>query len=159
MVLDPRVANVTLTSVIGGQTKDVGNFRDYILGSIHGVKFQDFDNDGKWDKSGNQAEPPWAGIKFDLFKLVKQETILLASNISKTVYTWQDIGDATTDIHGEFWFTGLDPGSYYTVREQSRPDVEQTTDQPTKSPVGIDANKDGDFLDAGDFAGLDPNSQ
>jgi protocatechuate 3,4-dioxygenase beta subunit len=158
MVLDTRVANVTLASVPGGQTKDAGQFRNFVLGSIHGVKFQDFNGNGEWDKSGNNAESPWAGIKFDLFKLVSKQTITVASNKVVNVYNWQDFGDATTDIHGEFWFTGLDPGFYYTVRERENQNYEQTTSQPTKSPVPIDANKDGDFLDAGDFAGLDPNA-
>ena len=152
MVLDARVANVTLASVSGGQTKDAGQFRDFVLGSIHGFKFQDFNGNGVRDP----GESPWQGIKFDLFKLVKQETTLLASNKSVTVYTWTDVGDATTDIHGEFWFTGLDPGFYYTVREKENQNYEQTTPQLTKSPVAVDANKDGDFFDVGDFAGLDP---
>ena len=54
-------------------------FGNYILGSIHGVKFQDFDSDGRWDKSGNNAESPWQGIKFDLFKLVSQQKMTLWS--------------------------------------------------------------------------------
>ena len=120
LVLDTSAPVVEIVSVAGGKTVDINKdtFGNYILGSIHGVKFQDFDNDGKWDKSGNQAEPPWQGIKFDLFKLVKQEKVLWPATSTVKVNKWEDVGDGETDVHGEFWFTGLVPGTY-TVREQA----------------------------------------
>ena len=71
MILDTSVAKVVLPAWSDGQTWTKALISaTTVLGSIHGVKFQDFNGNGAWDKSGNNAESPWAGIKFDLFKLV-----------------------------------------------------------------------------------------
>ncbi len=47
---------------------------NYVFGSIHGFKFQDYDRDGVWDK-GNESthelgEPPLEDVMFHLWKFV-----------------------------------------------------------------------------------------
>ena len=55
----------------------------------------------------------------------------------KTVVTnqWKDVGDATSNVHGEFWFDRLSPGQYLVV-EQKNADWVQTTDQ-VKDPNAV----------------------
>jgi hypothetical protein len=96
--------------------KDDQQFGNYITGSIHGVKFHDFDGDGVWDK--NEKETKLKGIQFDIFKFIKTNTFINFSGKTNKSYTWADWGDATTNVHGEFWFANLDPG-LYEVSEKS----------------------------------------
>ena len=137
MVLDSTVVPISITSGKSVDLTDTAAERDlwgnYIFGSIHGVKFLDSaTNPGVWDKAlkdgNNLVEPPLAGIKFDLYKFINQTTKQPASGAAITTYFWEDVGDATSDAHGEFWFTKLDPGTY-EVREA--PDRSTRTAYPT----------------------------
>src|SRR5262249_28257723 len=78
--------------------------------------------DGIWNKGDSNAannDIALGGIKFDLYKFIKSTTKQPASGGSPiTTYFWEDVGDATSDSHGEFWFTKLDPGTY-EVRERA----------------------------------------
>ena len=79
-------------------------FGNFITGSIHGVKFHDLDGDGVFD----DGEPRLGNIKFDLFKFIKTTvTVKATGGGTFTKYRWDDVGDAVTDVHGEFWFTDL----------------------------------------------------
>lgn len=150
LIIDPFKESVTVSSKLNPDDRDFHlkhQWANYVLGSIHGVKFQDYDRDGKWDRAqpgwdGSQDasrfgarpdEPAWEGIRFHLYKLTNVTTKLLASNKLVTNYHWRDIDWMPTDLHGEFWFTGLQPG-WYEVREEARPDLESTTGQPTGAP-------------------------
>lgn len=66
------------------------DFGNYVPGSIHGYKFEDLNVDGQWDAN----EPGLGGV-----------TITLTSE-DGTEKSMQ------TDANGEFWFTGLRPGTY-----------------------------------------------
>ena len=137
----------TLTVVLGGnQNKDFSTaaadkniFGNYVFGSIHGVKFHDLDGDGKWDKgtAPGSTEPALPGIKFDLFQWVSKVTTKFVSGKTVVTNQWKDVGDATSNVHGEFWFVGLSPGNYLVV-EQKNADWIQTTDQ-VKDPNAPDA--------------------
>ena len=82
-------------------------FGNTFPGSIHGLKFEDLDGDGM----RGPDEPPMEGI----------EIRLLGSDESRVT---------STDANGEFWFTELDPGQSYTVREVRPPGTIQTTEDP-----------------------------
>jgi hypothetical protein len=136
--LTPSTPTSIAVTLKDGQCLDGLLFGNYITGSIHGVKFHDLDGDGVWDKAD---EPPLQGVKFDLFKFVKT-TVTIKASLGGTVitkYNWKDVGDATTDIHGEFWFTDLDPGVYEVVEQQSA-SVKQSTPQPIKDPNTLNTN-------------------
>src|SRR5690606_5447867 len=126
---------------------------NYITGSIHGYKFHDFDLDG-----ADSYEPPLAGVAFRLYRLDAVTQTQPFSGVTNTNYHWVLAGTAWTDVHGEFWFTDLDPG-YYEVREAPElndvndnniPDVDegyifiQTTDQETEPP-GLDTDTSNSF--------------
>ena len=135
-----------------GECIDGITFGNYITGSIHGVKFHDLDGDGVFDA----GEPRLPGVKFDLYKFVKT-TVTIKASLGGTIvtkYKWKDVGDATTDVHGEFWFTDLDPG-IYEVGRTADPPMQQSTKQPTNNPNAKDLNNDGDFIDAGE-SGVNP---
>ena len=70
-----------------GQTVNLDKnlFGNFILGSIHGFKFHDMDGDGVFD----QGEEPLKDIVFDLYKFEKTETVLLVSNVTKTIFHWE----------------------------------------------------------------------
>ena len=53
-----------------------------------------------------------------MYKFIKSTTKLPPAEDPVTTYFWEDVGDATSDVHGEFWFTKLDPGTY-EVRERA----------------------------------------
>ena len=131
---------------------------NYIRGSIHGVKFHDLNANGTKDAN----EPFLAGVKFDLFKFMGQFTQKISSGKTVTVYQWEDVGDAESNSHGEFWFTQLLAGTYEVVEQQGQKDPadmktwNQSTGQPTKSPVAIDKDKMGFWGDAADFLGANP---
>ena len=74
-------------------------FGNYIKGSIHGFKFEDFDADGAYDP--DLGDVPFEGVPFEL---VDAEG--------------NSVGSTTTDAVGEFHFVGLVPGQY-TVREMT----------------------------------------
>ncbi|MCR9294342.1 MAG: carboxypeptidase regulatory-like domain-containing protein, partial [bacterium] len=135
--------SVTLTS---GENEDAGKWFNYVYGSIHGVKFLDFNEDGVWDKTGavpgtpdvlpngNYAEPALEGVTFDLYEFTGTSTTKIASGSTITNYNWRYVKSATTEKHGEFWFTQLTPGTY-TVRENNDAGLyDQTTLQPEGVP-------------------------
>jgi protocatechuate 3,4-dioxygenase beta subunit len=144
LVVDPFQEQITITSQLNKADRDRDlkhQWADFVLGSIHGVKFQDFDRDGEWDREGRLPEPAWKDITFRLYHLAKQETKLLASNITKVFNTWVEVDSMKSDIHGEFWFTSLQPG-WYEVREDKRPDIESTTGQTQGAPGVFDTPQD-----------------
>ena len=142
----------TLTVVLGGnQTKDFYDspgenaatkaanknlWGNYVKGSIHGVKFHDLNGDGSGTRVRAGQEPALPGIKFDLFQWVSKVTTKLVSGKTVVTNQWKDVGDATSNVHGEFWFVGLSPGNYLVV-EQKNADWVQTTDQ-VKDPNAAD---------------------
>jgi hypothetical protein len=95
------------------------SFGNAFEGSIHGYKFNDLNGDGIWQRP---AETPRPGV-----------TIVL---------TWTDRnGNAqtetvVTDANGEYWFTWLEPGLTYTVREVVPPGLRQTTPSPLPITIG-----------------------
>jgi protocatechuate 3,4-dioxygenase beta subunit len=124
--IDYEIALLALKDVTPADPRlEFGNF---IKGSIHGLKFEDVDADGKRDRNedlnGNGVidvtvhvsedvdgdghldvdEPPLPGVVFRLDK-------------------WNDAGTAwdtglattATDASGQFWFTGLEHGNYRVV--------------------------------------------
>jgi len=139
-----------------GETKDLGNWGHYVYGSIHGFKFLDSDGNGEWDY---EDEVALEGIKFDLYKYngstPHSYDLFSGAEVSITTYEWTLVGSEYSDVHGEFWFTGLIPGMTYTVREDlSGTDYLQTTDQATGNPTSVfdpdsvDANGDGVYTQA-----------
>ncbi len=107
---------------------------NYISGSVHGFKFRDYNRDGTWQESGPNAEPPLEGVTFDLWRFVETQHITV-SNIDRTIYHWVKTQSVVSDVHGEYWFTGLRPGKY-TVRENlgTPPVFKQTTSQAQDDP-------------------------
>ena len=76
-----------------------------------------------------------SGIKFDLFQWVSKVETKFVSGKTVVTNQWKDVGDATSNVHGEFWFVGLAPGDYLVV-EQKNADWVQTTDQ-VKDPNAV----------------------
>jgi len=161
---------VTVTVESGDGVVNVGDWYNHVLGSIHGVKFLDYDRDTYWDyedrvepvslpveydpfdmkPKGDVYEPALEGVKFDLYKLIGTSTYTYdpfsAGEISFTTYEWEKIASTYSDVHGEFWFTDLVPGMTYTVREDlSGTGYEQTTSQPEGNPT---SEFDPDSIDA-----------
>ena len=137
MVLDGTTVDVTLTS---GETENISyQWANYVYGSIHGVKFEDLNANGVWDKDAGETVLP--GIKFDLYRFVSTTTQKISSGNTVTTYKWEDVGDATSDSHGEFWFTQLDPGTYEVIEQDNSPWI-QSTDQPTVDPNTANTDPD-----------------
>ncbi len=126
LTYDNRVFSVTATS---GETIDAGDWFNYVSGSIHGVKFEDLDGDGRFDRDANSngvfgdtsiQEEGLEGVVFDLYTYLGTTAYTFDpySGVACTVTThlWAFAGTATTNIHGEFWFSDLEPGQY-VVRE------------------------------------------
>ena len=90
------------------------SWANYVTGSIHGFKFEDLNANGVQDA----GEPILDGIRFDLYQFVESANITPPSNSSPAfdVHDWKYVENTTTDNHGQFWFTGLEPGKY-VVRE------------------------------------------
>ena len=64
--------------------------------------------------SGPEDEPAMEDVAFDLYYLV--QTYYEPSN-PELQFEWAFQERTLTDSHGNFWFTGLDPGKVYQVRE------------------------------------------
>ena len=112
--------------------EDGVEFGNYIEGSIHGVKFHDEDGDGVWDSD----EDPWEGIQFKAYRLDSVTNATAVSGQKTTNYNWDLIDRERSDVHGEFWFTGLEPGIYTVVDTDNGTDgLAQSTMQPTDPPV------------------------
>ncbi|MCA9217170.1 MAG: hypothetical protein KDB27_29075, partial [Planctomycetales bacterium] len=73
-------------------------FGNFVKGSIHGLKFEDFDGDAKYDPS--KGDTPWDRTHVE-FELIRNGEVIRFTDI---------------DENGEFWFERLHPG-WYTVRE------------------------------------------
>ena len=58
--------------------------------------------------------------------------------VRSSKYDWQDVGDGTSDVHGEFWFVNLDPGMYEVREREQTASIKQSTSQPTRSPDSTD---------------------
>jgi hypothetical protein len=78
-------------------------FGNYVRGSIHGFKFEDYRGDGIYSPSDN--DKPFGGIKFDLQKVDGPNST-----------TGTPVTSQVTNKDGEFWFTDLVPG-WYRIRE------------------------------------------
>ncbi|WP_231131251.1 SpaA isopeptide-forming pilin-related protein [Crateriforma conspicua] len=131
---DDHDAMVDLTGGPGAGSFDP--FLNYITGSIHGLKFEDFNNDGAFQPSADPAEVGVEGVKYEIYRFVGTNTYdLNSNNASVTTYDWEKLTvTATTDEHGEFWFTGLEPGQY-TVREVlDAPFDQQSSNQAEGDP-------------------------
>ena len=85
-------------------------FGNVFLGSIHGFKFEDVDANGIYDPN---SEPPVPNVTFTLTGIDEQG-----------LPTTRTTG---TEIDGEFWFSGLLPGTY-TVTETVPPGSVPTTE-------------------------------
>ncbi len=85
-------------------------FGNYVKGSIHGFKYRDNDADGVYDPN---VDTPWEGLEFLL-----AGTDGLGNSVT---------GSGVTNADGEFWFTGLVPGTY-TVTENLPDEAVPSTD-------------------------------
>ncbi|MEQ1829553.1 MAG: SdrD B-like domain-containing protein, partial [Pirellula sp.] len=111
-----RSTNDVTVSLLQGKINDTPVFGNYITGSIHGVKFEDLNGNGVWDKAN---EPAMSGISFDLYKFLSKTVVNLVSGKTSTNYKWElQQPTATSDVHGEFWFTNLIPGTYEVVEQR-----------------------------------------
>ncbi len=135
------------TEVVVGSELVWGN---YITGSIHGYKFHDLDGSGTQDP----GEPDQADIKFDLYRWVSTETIDPPSADPFVVHDWEYLRSETSDSHGRFWFTDLDPGQYVVREDLSGTEWTQSTGQAQGSP---DTNYAGGGVLPGAL-GEDPNA-
>ena len=113
---------------------------NYVLGSIHGFKFQDYDRDGIWDQDTTPDpihpinEPPLEGVTFELWKFTGSTKVHQFTNTFFTRYNWTLVETQVSDVHGEYWFENLMPG-YYTVRENlDGSDFKQYSPQAQGSP-------------------------
>ena len=97
-------------------------FGNTVPGSIHGFKFEDIDGDGIYDPN---FEPPLAGVAFTLTGVNGQ-----GSQVTLTT---------STTPEGEYWFTGLLPGTY-TVTEMVPPGFVPTT--PISSTFQIESRQE-----------------
>ncbi|MCR9296375.1 MAG: GEVED domain-containing protein, partial [bacterium] len=136
MLLDPREAKITLAS---GGSEDAGIWGNYVYGSIHGVKFHDLDADGNKET----GEPVLEGVDFQLYKFLGTNTQKLASGGTSKTYDWTLVGTATSDIHGEFWFTQLDAGYYELIEPPQGDWMLSTSGQLTTAPTSTTAPRSG----------------
>ena len=95
---DPRREIVVGSDLMFGNT---------VPGSIHGLKYEDMDGDGTYNPA---VDLPLSGVDFTLTGTDGQGNVINTTE--------------TTDVNGEFWFTGLlpsvagaGPGTGYTVTE------------------------------------------
>ncbi len=121
----PSVKYETLVG-LGGETSEVPDgrglmFGNYVKGSIHGFKFEDYDGDGVYDAN----EAPFGGITFVLEKLS-----------SPTDQSGTLIEATLTDKDGEFWLEGLVPGYYRLYEDFKGNPLVQTTENPPVFFVG-----------------------
>ena len=124
---------------------------NYVQGSIHGVKFHDLNGNGLMDDTFDHDNDPQTpevytgleGVKMVLWEYVGAQRFNPSTyDGPTTIYNW-NMRMTFTDVHGEFWFTDLDPG-IYVVREdltQSAPGFDysnfmQTSNQGVGSPDG-----------------------
>jgi hypothetical protein len=106
MLLDGTTRSVSLSS---GKTENVTyQWRNFVYGSIHGVKFHDLNANGTWDK---KSEPPLANVGFTLYKFGSTTLTTSGSGAVTTTYNWSSVTSVATNSHGEFWFTKLEPGT------------------------------------------------
>ena len=128
-------------------------WQNYIETSIHGRKFHDLDGDGiandlvdhDNDPSTPDRQAILEGVAFQLYRYLGTATQVNPTNPLETLTTfnWEFIRTEFSDVHGDFWFTGLKPG-LYTVREnltipgpmgEDYSDYVQSTLQTQGSPI------------------------
>ena len=164
---DPRVFTFTATS--GDGQIDAGTWTNHVAGSIHGVKFEDLDADGVFDRDAsgdgvfgdlNVEESGLIGIQFDLYRYEGSSTYMYntysAGNCTVTTHEWVFVSSQFTNVHGEFWFNDLEPGTY-VVRESNG----ESDWIPSTSQLMGDPNADfdpstyacGDEINAGEAPG------
>ncbi len=70
------------------------------------------------DEEGNPITVPAVleGVGFQIYRYTGMQKLDVFSSGDVTVHSWELAGTQFTDVHGEFWFTGLTPG-IYTIRE------------------------------------------
>ncbi len=112
---------------------DFGNRRSE--GSIHGTKFLDFDGDGIRGPN-DRGLPGWM-VYLDLNDNGKLDP---------------DEPKTTTERTGEYWFMGLEPGTY-VVREVPQPGFTQTSPIVSFTRQAYDAGKAPASVAAGDIDG------
>ena len=127
---------VVVITAASGEEYDAGTWKNYVYGSIHGVKFEDLDADGSFDFE--DGEKGLTGVRFDLWKFDGTSTYTYDFNTTKpavtyTTYDWDFVTSTYSMDHGEFWFTGLEPG-IYVVREAISSGWNLSTGQPTNNP-------------------------
>ena len=130
------ISTILLEDLAQGDCVEDVNFFNYIAGSIHGYKFHDLDASGTQDP----GEPDQIGVEFDLYRWVSTETIDPPSADPFVVHDWEYVKSETSDSHGRFWFTGLEPGKYVVREALAGTEWIQTTDQAQGSP---DTNYEG----------------
>ncbi len=98
-------------------------FGNFIKGSIHGFKFEDFDADGTYEP--NEGDVPFAGIPFELIDA-----------------SGQVIDSQTTNSTGQFWFIGLMPGQYTVVEAASTLPADIMPSTPTEVTLTVLSGQD-----------------
>ncbi len=167
LVLDTRVFEVVAES--GSPLIQSGDWFNYVLGSIHGFKFRDYDRDSYWDsgdtydRGGDNepdlVEPPLEDIKFVLYRYEGSETFpyqpVSGVPFNVTTHQWSMAGMEFSNSKGEFWFLDLEPGTYTICEDLTGTDFEQTTNQVQCGPE-INSTFDPDTFDpnAPDFSDI-----
>ena len=89
----------------------IGNFFE---GSIHGIKFDDLNDNGRHDEA-TEPRVPFVEILLDID--IDHDGIV------------DETRSSLTDVNGEYWFKDLGPG-WYTIRENVPVGSQQTTADP-----------------------------
>ncbi len=124
-------------TAVSGEDYDAGTWENYVLGSIHGVKFHDLDADGTYDFG--DGERGIENIQFDLYKFVgtnnySYDPFSYDGTLSYTTYEWTQVASTVSMDHGEFWFNDLEPGVYAVREDISGTDWVSSTGQPMGDP-------------------------
>ncbi len=87
---------------------DFGNF---VKGSIHGFKFEDWNADGVFDPGSDNG---WEGFEFTLYHDENGNGVIDDEDVVASDAVLSD-GVEISNESGEFWFEGLFPGDYILV--------------------------------------------
>ena len=125
-VVDDNDANMDgLPDVLRNEvlTTDLA-FGNFIKGSIHGLKFEDYNANGVYEPNmdldptlpGIQADTPWGGFEFELWTDADGDGTI---NLDPTVGDLDTLVDTQfSNAAGEYWFTNLLPGDYVLVETE-----------------------------------------
>jgi protocatechuate 3,4-dioxygenase beta subunit len=109
-------------------------FGNFIKGSIHGFKFEDYNADGQYTPAvdldpylvGFQSDTPWGGFEFELWTDNDGDGVIdLSGDDPATAGVDESLDDDLlvdtqfSDATGQYWFTGLMPGSYVVVETEN----------------------------------------